>query len=127
MTTKPRQPPILRAYEKTNTQEPAESQHDVPFLEYRGENLPVADIPDQSVDPAMLSQLSMDLNSRTQLPPKLTDEALIQTAENYLNQCSAGGAAATYEGMLLQHIVPELVERLKEKDESPETPEKTDR
>lgn len=114
MTTKPRQPPILRAYERTIQRTPA-AQHDTTFLEYRGKNLPVQDIPNQSVNPDMLKELSMDLASRSQLPPKLTDEALVETAEKYLNQCSAGGAAVTYEGMLLQHIVPELVERLKEK------------
>lgn len=120
MNTKPRQPPIRRASRKPNTRQLAVAQHETPFLEYRGESLPVQTIPDQSVSPAMLQELSMDLTSRTQLPPKLTDEALIETAETYLNQCSAGASAVTYEGMLLQHIVPELVERLK-------TQEKTDR
>lgn len=124
MTIQSRQPDTRYSGRRTMPKRPGETHYNSAFLEYRGANLPVEDIPDQSVNPDMLRELSMDLTSRTQLPPKLTDEALVQTAENYLKQCSADGSAVTYEGMLLQHIVPELVERLKDKDD---TTEKTDR
>lgn len=125
MTNQRRQPPILRSTSKPIKRHAAESLHDKPFIEYRGHNLPVNDIPDQSVNMAMLGELSMDIKSRAQMPPKLTDDALVETAEKYLAQCSPDGIAVTYDQMLLQHIVPELVERLKEHTQ--ETPEKTDR
>lgn len=125
MTNARRQPPILRGYSKTIQRQPAESQHDKPFIEYRGKSLPVTDIPDQSVSPSMLDELSMDIKSRAQMPPKMTDEALVETAEKYLAQCSPDSIAVTYDQMLLQHIVPELVERLK--STSPETAKKTER
>lgn len=101
---------------------PGEATHDLSYVEYRGEYIDLKQLADQSVDANMLTDLSMDLATRKQLPPKLTDDALVQTAENYLNQCSPEGHAVTYEGMLLQHIVPELVARMKQKDD-----EKTER
>lgn len=83
-------------------------------IEYRGTVLAVAELPDQSVTPSMLGEFQMDLSTRKELPPKLSDEALLAVATDYLNQCSAIDASATYEGMLIQHIVPELMHRFRE-------------
>lgn len=116
MTTTTKQLPILRARKKNKQDDQLRpTAYSEPFLEYRGRNIPVETLEDQSVDPSMLGELHMDLVSRAQLPPKLTNEALIETAEHYANQCSADGVAVTYDQMLVQHILPELVERLKEK------------
>lgn len=106
--------PVLRAVQKSNAKLIEADTKPEPYIEYRGGMLHVNELDEKSVDPHMLNEMHMDNGSRGQIPPKLTDQALLETAEKYLHQCSPDGVAVTYDQMLIQHIVPELIERLKE-------------
>lgn len=85
------------------------------YVEYRNKFIHVSELEDKSVTPDDLKKMDKTTYIRTQIPPKLTDEALIQTAENYIMQCSKSGYPfITYEEALIHTIVPELLKRLKE-------------
>lgn len=84
------------------------------YIEYGNDYVHVTKIKNHTVTPTMLKDMHMSSNTRAELPPKLTDEALIQTAENYLKQCTPNDyPAVTYDQALIHSIVPELLNRLK--------------
>lgn len=85
------------------------------YVEYRNKLIHVSELKDKSVTLDDLKKMDKTTYTRTQIPPKLTDEALIQIAENYVTQCSGTGYPfVTYEEALIHTIVPELLKRLKE-------------
>lgn len=87
------------------------------YIEYGNDYIHVTKLKAKSVSPDMLNNMHMSTNSRAELPPKLTDEALIQTAERYLKQCSPSKqVAVTYDEALIHTILPELINRLKGED-----------
>ena len=58
------------------------------YIEYNGENIHVSVFEDKSITGKMLNQMRMNSYAREDLTPKLTNNALIETAEHYLQQCS---------------------------------------
>jgi len=63
-------------------------------------------------------KFEMRINSYAQddLPPKLTDEALINTAKYFMSQCSRPKfPCTTYDESLIHKILPELIKRLEER------------
>lgn len=75
----------------------------------------VSELEDRSVTPDMRAKMRMNSYAQDDLPPKLTDEALIQTAEYYLSQCSRPiFPCSTYNDALIHKILPELLIRFKE-------------
>lgn len=62
--------------------------------------------------------MPMTTYAREKLPPKMTDETLIQIAEKYAaNVTQMHQPAVTYEEVLIHSIVPELIQRLKDHQE----------
>lgn len=87
------------------------------FIEYDDHYVSLSAIPSRSVTPDMLRRMHMSTLARAKLPPKLTNDALIQTAEQYINQCTpATYPGATYDQSLIHLILPEFIRRLKAAD-----------
>lgn len=88
------------------------------FVEYRNTHIHVDDLPDQAVTPADLKLMPMTTYAREKLPPKMTDEALLQIAEKYsANVTQMHQPAVTYEEMLIHSVLPELIKRLKDRQD----------
>lgn len=85
------------------------------YIEVRQKHVKITDIPNGSITPSMLKDMHMTVNARSAMPPKMTDDALIETAERYLKQCTPSEHAATYDQAIIHSIVPEMIKRLKEK------------
>lgn len=85
------------------------------YVEFRNRFVHISEIEDKTVSLDDLKKIDKTTIVRLKLPPKLTDEALIKTAEHYLMQCTnTGYPFVTYEDALIHTIVPELINRLKE-------------
>ena len=56
------------------------------YVEYGDKQIPVSDFENQTVSKDMLSKMRMNSYARDALPPKLTDQALVETVEYYLTQ-----------------------------------------
>lgn len=85
------------------------------YIEIKRKHVKITDIPDETITPNMLKNMHMTINARSAMPPKMTDDALIETAEQYLKQCTPTDHAATYDQAIIHSIVPEMIKRLKEK------------
>ena len=77
----------------------------------------VSELEDRSVTPEMHSKMRMNSYAQEDMPPKLTDETLIEKAKYYLTQCHqrVNYPCSTYDEALLHKILPELIKRLEEK------------
>lgn len=85
------------------------------YIEYKGEKIHVSELEDKSITSDMKKQMRMNSYAQDDLPPKLTNEALINTAEYYLSNCSKPRfPCTTYDESLIHKLVPELIKRLKE-------------
>lgn len=86
------------------------------YVEFRNRFVRISEIEDKTVSLDDLKKINKTTTVRLKLPPKLTDQALIKTAEHYLKQCTnTGYPFVTYEDALIHTIVPELINRLKER------------
>lgn len=75
----------------------------------------ITELEDRSVTSEMQQEMRMNSYAQDDLPPKLTDEALIETARHYQSQCHQPVfPCATYDEALIHKIVPELIKRLEE-------------
>jgi hypothetical protein len=76
----------------------------------------VSDLKDRSVTVEMKKEMRMNSYAQDDLPPKLTTEALIDTAKHYLSHCSKPRfPCVTYDEGLIHKLLPELIKRLEEK------------
>lgn len=79
-----------------------------------GKSVEISTVKDRSISPERYKHMQMNSVSRTLIPPKLDNDALVNTAEYYLSQCTPPGhPGATYESTLLHAILPELIKRIK--------------
>lgn len=90
--------------------------YDKKYIKFNEEEIHITDFEDRSITPEMQDQMWMNSYARDDLPPKLTDEALIKTVEYYLtNTAQRNFPCITYEETIIHRLVPELIQRLKEK------------
>lgn len=75
----------------------------------------VSEIKDGSLTTGMLQYARMNSYAQDKIYPKLTNEALIEKAEYYKNNCGRSQyPATTYNEALIHLIVPELIQRIKD-------------
>lgn len=80
-----------------------------------GEQIHVSSLEDKSVTPEIKATMRMNSYAQDDLPPKLTNEALIETAKQYQSNCSrAKYPCSTYDEALIHILLPELLKRLEE-------------
>ncbi|WP_078598626.1 hypothetical protein [Evansella clarkii] len=92
-----------------------QGSYDMAQVEFKGGKVHISDMKDRSVTTKDLKEMTMTTYARMKIPPKMTDTALLRTAERYLSQCSDSGYPyVTYNDALVHTIVPELIHRLKE-------------
>ena len=97
-----------------------EKQKEIYELKYilldNGEKIHVSSLEDRSVTPEVKATMRMNSYAQDDLPPKLTNEALIETAKAYQANCSrAKYPCSTYNEAVIHILLPELLKRLEEK------------
>jgi hypothetical protein len=86
------------------------------YIIYKDEKIHVSELEDRSVSWDMKNEMRMNSYAQDDLPSKLTDKALIETAKYYLSNCSQPKfPCSTYDEALIHKILPELIKRLEEK------------
>ncbi|NRG43266.1 hypothetical protein HRF87_00635 [Bacillus sp. CRN 9] len=89
--------------------------HEKKYIVFKGENIHVSDFEDRSITVEMKKQMRMNSYAQDDLPPKLDNNALIETAEYYITNCPRPTfPCTTYDEALIHKILPELIKRLKE-------------
>lgn len=78
----------------------------------------VSEFKDRSITPEIYGRMRMNSYARDYLPPKLTDQTLIEMTEFYLSNCNQVGCpCATYDEAVINLLMPEFIARLKELNE----------
>lgn len=96
-------------------EEKKKEEYELKYIELDDAKIHVSEFKDKSITPEMKSRMRMNSYAREDLPPKLTDEALIETVEYYVSHCSTPRYPyTTYNEAIIHNLVPELVKRLKE-------------
>lgn len=96
-----------------------EERYNLKYITIDGEDkeVHVSKLEDKSVTSEMKSKMRMHSYAQEDLPPKLTDEALIDTVKHYVNNCSRPSyPCTTYNEAVIHSLVPELIKRLEEKN-----------
>ncbi|MBD1379078.1 hypothetical protein [Metabacillus arenae] len=89
--------------------------YDLKYVIFGEKEIHISELEDKTVTPEMQSQMRMNSYAQEDLPPKLTDEALLKMTKRFLGQCSQPRfPCTTYNEALIHTIVPELVKRLEE-------------
>lgn len=89
--------------------------HDKKYIDFNGKQVHVTELQDRSITSKMKEQMRMNSYAQDDLPPKLTNEALIETVEYYLtNTVQPNFPCSTYDEAIVHRLVPELLKRLKE-------------
>ncbi|MCR6108604.1 hypothetical protein HXA34_20150 [Salipaludibacillus agaradhaerens] len=92
-----------------------QGSYDMEYVSFKGGRTHISNMEDRSLTTDDLKGVALTTYARMKIPPKMTDKALLQTAERYLSQCSDSGYPyVTYNDALVHTIVPELIHRLKE-------------
>lgn len=90
-----------------------QEEYELKYISYNGEQIHVSELEDKSVTPEMNKNMRMNSYAQEDLPPKLTDETLIEKAKYYKTQCSHPRfPCATYDEALIHNILPEMIKRL---------------
>lgn len=75
----------------------------------------ITEFEDRSITPEMRADMRMNSYAQDKLPPKLTNEALINEAKYYKSHCrKPNRSTTTYDEALIHVILPELIKRLEE-------------
>lgn len=86
------------------------------YITYNSEEVHVSEFDDKSVDYDMKKGMRMNSYAQDDLTPKLTDEALIETAKYYQSNCTKPKfPCATYNDAIIHNLLPELLKRLEER------------
>jgi hypothetical protein len=89
--------------------------YELKYLTFGDVAVHVSELADRSVTNEMKKEMRMNSYAQDDLPPKLTTEALIDTAKHYLSHCSKPRfPCVTYEEGLIHKLVPEIIKRLEE-------------
>lgn len=90
--------------------------YDKKYVIYNDQEIHITEFEDKSITLEMQQQMMMNSYARDDLPPKLTNEALIESAKHYLNNCEKPRLpCVTYDEALIHRILPELIKRLEDK------------
>lgn len=89
--------------------------YDKKYITYQDKEIHVSELEDKSVTMEMKNRMRMNSYAQDDLPPKLTDEALIETTKYYVSNCHTPRfPCATYNESIIHKLVPELLKRLEE-------------
>lgn len=89
--------------------------NDKKYILFDDKEVHVTELEDRSVTTEMKQRMRMNSYAQDDLPPKLTNAALIETAKYYMSQISRPRfPCVTYDEGLVHKILPELVKRLEE-------------
>lgn len=90
--------------------------YDLKYITVGDKEIHVSELEDKSVTTEMKSQMRMNSYAQDDLPPKLTDDALLNTINHYMNNCSQPNyPCSTYDEALIHRLLPELVKRFKDR------------
>ena len=90
--------------------------YELKYITIGDQRIHITELEDKSVTPEVKSNMRMNSYAQDDLPPKLTDEALIDTAKYFLSQCSEPKyPCTTYNESIIHKILPEMIKRLEEK------------
>lgn len=78
----------------------------------------VSEFGDKTITPDDYNSFRMNSYARNDIYPKLTDETLLEQAQYYISQCSEPYRISTYNDAIIHLILPELMKRFKELQES---------
>lgn len=91
-------------------------KHNKRYFEHNETKVHISDFQDKTITVEMKENMRMNSYVLDDLPPKLTDEALIEMANQYHSHCSIPRfPCGTYNEALIHKILPELIKRLEEK------------
>jgi hypothetical protein len=90
--------------------------YNMKYITYEDKEIHVSKLEDRSVTSEMKKEMRMNSYAQDDLPPKLTDAALIETAKYYMSNCTRPNfPCSTYDEALIHKILPELIKRLEER------------
>lgn len=99
-----------------NKEEKQIENHNKRYFHHNDMKVHITDFQDKTINIEMKENMRMNSYAWDDLPPKLTDEALIEMAKQFQSQCSTPRfPCSTYNDALIHKIVPELLKRLVEK------------
>ena len=92
-----------------------QEEYKLKYITIGNKEIHVSELEDRSVTSEMKAKMRMNSYAQEDFPPKLTDEALVETAKYYISQCQAPRfPCATYDESLIHKILPEMIKRLEE-------------
>ena len=92
-----------------------EEIYNLKYISMDNQEIHVSQLKDKSVTPEMHSKMRMNSYAQEDLPPKLTDETLIEKTKYYLSQCSRKNIpCSTYDEAVIHNLMPEFIKRLEE-------------
>lgn len=95
--------------------EKQKEEYELKYIDFNGEKVHVSELENRSITSEMKSQMRMNSYAQDDLPPKLTDAALIDTVKYYVSQCSTPRyPCVTYDEAIIHNLVPELIKRVEE-------------
>jgi len=90
--------------------------YNLKYINYNGKEIHITELEDKSVTSEMKKEMRMNSYAQDDLYPKLTDEALIDTAKYFMSQCSRPlkFPCVTYNESVIHMILPEMIKRMEE-------------
>ena len=91
--------------------------YNLKYINYNGKEIHITELEDKSVTSEMKKEMRMNSYAQDDLYPKLTDEALIDTAKYFMSQCSRPRKfpCTTYDESVIHMILPEMIKRMEDK------------
>jgi len=90
--------------------------YELKYITIEDQSIHITELEDRSVTSEMKSKMRMNSYAQDDLLPKLTDEALIDTAKYFMSQCSEPRyPCTTYNESIIHKILPEMIKMLEEK------------
>ena len=94
-----------------------QEEYELKYITFKGKEIHITELEDKSVTSEMKKEMRMNSYAQDDLPPKLTDEALIDTTKYFMSQCSRPRKfpCTTYDESVIHMILPEMIKRLEER------------
>ncbi|MCP1159319.1 hypothetical protein [Bacillus infantis] len=92
--------------------------HNLKYISVGEKEVHVSELEDRSVTSELLKEMKMNSYAQDDLPPKLTNEALLNKTKYYLTHCRQPSLpCTTYDEAIIHKLVPELIKRLEDYEE----------